>query len=215
MKAKNKEYRVSKEYLLATSSFKMVLYNANRGVCDHVQDSQLSMIFRELPPIPQPSENLKLLLLKFNSLNNPNLGSTISGENRDISKSKNRKFANGKINGFIAFRTFYCKSILNPNHQRILSKQLGKIWQKEITKDDWNLYALTYNLRDDKTLHFVEWLCNALNIKSPILPEVIKPDLPILPRETKPVRSVKRQYWIFESSIKNTVEDVYLASPQS
>lgn len=144
-----------------------------------------------LPKIPATTDELDMILTTFKSLNRDN---TQEKTRRLISKFK-------KINGFIAFRSFYTKSIRNPKSQRLLSRSLGQIWDHYPNKKVWNRYAQEYNEtaeEQDKT--FVEWLSTRLNL-----------DLGFT-RRIPETNIVKNGQWLISSgtSRRNTVKDVYL-----
>nr|AZQ56674.1 MAT alpha 1 protein [Suhomyces bribrorum] len=183
----------------AISTFRLQVNIPCRTKTQLNQHPQEGLIRQTLPRIPLPSQQLKELLLKFNSLNDSSGNKNNSGsmsQTRNVSKS-------GKINSFIAFRTFYCKSISNPEHQRTLSTELARIWKSEPSKHQWKLYAAHYNFRDNKNMPFVEWLCKQLNIQ----------DNP--KTEEKLLISIRSEYWSFdEVQIRNPVEDVYLTHSQ-
>lgn len=112
-----------------------------------------------LPPLPNPSNNIKNILLSINNLDHIERERPIVL--RAINSTTKRLFA--KIDGFIAFRSFYAKSIKNIHYQRLLSSLLSTAWKSEVTKDVWRTYAIFYNASERKS-DFVNWLCSSLNL---------------------------------------------------
>nr|AZQ56645.1 MAT alpha 1 protein [Suhomyces anneliseae] len=198
----NKEESPKKDRNCRYLSFKLLGFGSG-AKCSYDVDHKFKegLICQNMPAIPSPSPQLKELLLKFNSLND-----TTQKKQNNLQGSKSQRKSISKkrnINGFIAFRTFYSKSVFNPKHQRSLSSELAKLWKTEPSKTQWNLYARVYNSRDDKELQFVEWLCTALNIKK---------DTYLHDAETILI-SIKRLNWQFQSAQnKNPIEDVYLTT---
>lgn len=113
-----------------------------------------------LPPLPQPSEHLKSVLLTINNMEHSSMSVTAS---RPSFSSKGRKVKCAKINGFFAFRSFYAKSIKNIHYQKILSSLLSSAWKVEESKDTWRRYAIIYN-ESRRDSDFVHWLCKSLNL---------------------------------------------------
>lgn len=113
-----------------------------------------------LPPLPQPSEHLKSVLLTINNMDHSNMSATAS---RPSFSGKGRKVQCAKINGFFAFRSFYAKSIKNIHYQRILSSLLSAAWKAEESKETWRRYAIIYN-ESRRDSDFVQWLCKSLNL---------------------------------------------------
>ncbi|CCE86960.1 Piso0_005485 [Millerozyma farinosa CBS 7064] len=171
--------------------------------------SSSSILFlTELPSLPSPSLELKNILLNFSSANNEfdndewdffGLGS----DNKSPKKTTPRRYKpkarrTRNLNGFMAFRSFYSRSISNVEHQRQLSSLLGSLWQTEPNKNIWNRYAIEYNTRATNQ-DFVEWLCKALS-------------LPLDVFSIPSTSTVKNNKWLFTSNNNyNAVEDVYYA----
>nr|AZQ56685.1 MAT alpha 1 protein [Suhomyces emberorum] len=155
-----------------------------------------SFICATMPPIPVPSEELKKLLIQFNTLNEPSI---LLNDFKRV-KTKGKQITNfGKINGFIAFRSFYCKNIKNSVHQILLSSELANIWRDEINKKTWSLYAYLYNVRDDKSIPFVIWLCETLRMKSTFKPSI-----------QRDLHTIKNNTTLYGTmNFKDAVEDVY------
>nr|AZQ56639.1 MAT alpha 1 protein [Suhomyces atakaporum] len=184
-------------------SFKMNKYKFS-PVVDTTSLMSHPVINAKLPPIPNPSERLRLLLLTYNALNNPP-NKEVLGCAKDIMAPRVRnKKRYGKINGFIAFRTFYCKSVLNSNHQRSLSKHLAEIWRTEQQKNQWKLYAAVYNLRERTDIPFVEWLCKCLNIGEDLSTSSISPKL---------IVTESQGSFLSSASTKSVIEDLFLVKP--
>ncbi|CUM68277.1 uncharacterized protein PRCAT00005999001 [Priceomyces carsonii] len=158
----------------------------------------------EIPFLPIPSDDLKSLLLEFNNINVP-----VSLGNETITKRANRRASRHlknmkikKINGFIAFRSFYSRLITNPDHQRQLSVLLGKLWVNEPNRATWNRYAIEYNalLGNSRGQYkpFVEWLCDTLHLNG---------EEKVEETYTNVVSNIT---WEFSSRCQdNKVEDVY------
>lgn len=117
-------------------------------------DNRVFRIF-ELPAIPPPSKALTALLLKYNGLNS-------AANKSEKVKGQPKRKRNRRINGFLAFRSFYSASILDIEHQRELSTLLGKIWIEEENQLIWNKLAEAYNIdKLDAKLQFCSWICEA------------------------------------------------------
>lgn len=133
-------------------------FRANKGLIPQFGSSASwqSEVFSiyELPPIPPPSSALTKLLLKYNSL------SKIRCQYLPCKDQVKIKRATGRINGFLAFRVFYSKSIQSTAFQRELSILLGKIWFEEENKAIWKRLADAYNLDEQNSkLEFFDWIC--------------------------------------------------------
>lgn len=152
----------------------------------------------KLPALPEPSMSLQKVLLEFNVLNQATASrdsNTKARSKKLVTSSKDRR-----MNGFFAFRAFYCRSILDPLHQRRLSILLGKIWENEPGKLTWSRYATEFNARKIKS-DFVEWLCGRLHFDL----KVRQPFITV----------VRNDRWKFSTeSTLNSVEDVYLEKKQ-
>ncbi|EGW31993.1 uncharacterized protein SPAPADRAFT_71531 [Spathaspora passalidarum NRRL Y-27907] len=116
-----------------------------------------------LPKLPEPSEELKKVLLRYN----------IVKELAPLQEQKRKKLRPKlklkPINSFMAFRSFYTKSISNPEYQRELSCLLAQIWIDEPNKAIWNQYTESYNqyiLSSGAKYNFVNWLCKMLDIEA-------------------------------------------------
>lgn len=144
-----------------------------------------------LPTLPSPSNELHQLLLEYGILND------IQWDENKTKTKKSKKSKLKAINSFIAFRSFYSRTISNPNHQRELSSKLADIWKTEPSQEIWNQYAQSYNnyllLPGIKT-NFVDWLYTVLDLK-------VEPALVIL--ETEPFDDNSPM-------LSGTIEDVYL-----
>lgn len=118
------------------------------------------LLFQVLPELPKPSKKVEGILLHCNSNSNEKFDTKgsikVSKRRKKTKKTKKRK-----INGFIAFRTFYSRSIGDSTTQKQLSSKLGEAWGSEQNREIWNCYALRYNetggLND-----FITWLLKNL-----------------------------------------------------
>ncbi|KAG7805696.1 hypothetical protein KL921_005399 [Ogataea angusta] len=115
-----------------------------------------------LPQIPTTSPSLKRLLSEYGSKDN---GSDRS--NKVARKKPTRhKVQKGRkrLNGFMAFRSFYSRNITNYNSQKALSQALAHAWNREKHQQVWSLYATQYN--HSKSMEpFSKWLDLKLNKK--------------------------------------------------
>lgn len=139
-----------------------------------------------LPNLPKPSPELKRTLIEFNN--------EVLRESTRKRKKQTIYTKKGKINGFMAFRAFYSRSIFSSERQRQLSVLLSKVWAKDSNQGVWNRYADEYN-KDERKLYFVEWLCDALSIE-------VKSE-------------VSHQYTSKEPSRSGEVEDIFAVTHQS
>lgn len=109
----------------------------------------------KIPKIPRASEALLKVLEEFQS---PNylvpLDNSIGRGAKRISRTKPH------VNGFLAFRIYYCsrlQSLVNMDQQRKFSTLISEVWKDEQHKNTWKRFASEYN-RSDKNLSFPEWL---------------------------------------------------------
>lgn len=156
--------------------------------------------FSDLPSLPFPSTDLQDVLVKYNQMNDG--GSYVDSLFNPLSikkKSRRCKLRSNKtkcLNGFLAFRSFYSRSIFNVDHQRQLSSLLGKLWRKEPNQEVWNRYAIEYN-NQASNQDFVGWLCMALGL------QLRNIEFPF-------INKVKNEKWLFSSrNNDNAVEDIY------
>ncbi|RLV95281.1 Mating-type-like protein ALPHA1 [Spathaspora sp. JA1] len=142
-----------------------------------------------LPNLPQPSEELRRVLLSYSI--QKEWVPVLKGKKKTVkSKSKLKP-----INSFMAFRSFYTRSISNPEYQRELSRKLAGVWIEERNKAIWNQYAESYNqyiLSSNAKYDFVNWLLKVLNIE-----EVGKSEPDLTNGRT-------------ETILSGTVEDIYM-----
>lgn len=153
------------------------------------------VFFSDFPSLPTPSMDLQKILVKFNQDQiEGNLWK--SNTNMSLRKNKSRWKKTRCLNAFIAFRSFYSRSISNVEQQRQLSKLLGELWKNEPNQAIWNRYAIEYNSLSVNQ-EFVDWLLTALGLD--------------LQSFTIPCTStVKNENWEFSSrNNENSVEDVY------
>lgn len=171
-----------------------------RPVISEVRKLQHVFSSTDIPDLPIPSSSLKKLLFEFNNL--------AQDENiikhPSLARKKTKTLISYKINGFIAFRSFYAKSIPNPVYQRKLSRSLADIWSEEENKEVWERYSQMYKVSkaylNNKT--FVEWLCERLK-----LDHDRKCNVAI--SRMAPTNHTVTKSWEFVSR-HNVVEDIYL-----
>ncbi|ODV95197.1 hypothetical protein PACTADRAFT_33775 [Pachysolen tannophilus NRRL Y-2460] len=113
--------------------------------------------FSSLPPLPKIPDNLKDKLEVYAS-------KYVTKEKGKIHQSKVAKKMKKKMNGFMAYRSFYTKNINNVTQQTELSAILAKSWSMDdVNQTIWKRYATQYNKESSNT-PFVEWLHKELNI---------------------------------------------------
>lgn len=120
------------------------------------------LAFHGLPALPKPSKKLESILLKFNKHTNR----LIIGKEPCRAPRKRKSTQKRRINGFIAFRAFYSRSIRDPAVQKQLSTMLGKVWGAEPNQHVWDCYALRYNETGGQE-EFMTWLMQNLKSKKP------------------------------------------------
>lgn len=159
------------------------------------------VFFTELPSLPTPSIDLQDILVRFNQtrgnyIDDSSWGSQIFDMKMSTRKSRIRCKKTRCLNGFMAFRSFYSRSISNVEHQRELSTLLGKLWKDEPNREIWNRYAIEYNSQAINQ-DFVDWLFRALGLEVKTF--------------TFPSTStVRNENWTFSSrNNENAVEDIY------
>ncbi|KAL6451210.1 MTLALPHA1 Mating-type-like protein ALPHA1 [Candida maltosa Xu316] len=126
------------------------------------QSQKFGFRLGSLPPIPTPTAALSELLLEYGLLNE------INWDTSSTKTAKSKKSKLKPINSFIAFRSFYSRSISNPEHQRELSSKLAELWTTDPNKEIWNQYTESYNnylLSPGASMNFVDWLYDSLDIK--------------------------------------------------
>lgn len=155
------------------------------------------IFFSEIPPLPEPSPGLKEVLERFNG----------NGENARCRRSqvevpflghkkRSRSKTGHRLNGFMAFRSFYSRSVFDAEYQRQLSSILGSLWKNEPKQDVWNRYAIEYNSRASKE-DFIEWLTRVLGLENR---SFCDPSTNV----------VKNNKWQFSSNTQDcSVEDIY------
>lgn len=153
------------------------------------------IFFSELPPLPEPSPGLQDVLERYNEKR----GSDCSGQflfSCSNHKRKSRSKTGHRLNGFMAFRSFYSRSVFDVEHQRQLSSILGSLWKNEPRQDVWNRYAIEYNSRATKE-DFIEWLTRTLGLE-------------VLSLSNPSTNIVKNNKWQFSSNTQDcSVEDIY------
>lgn len=212
MKKKKKclKFRIEKpvnkgDYIQRINKFKLNSRNSVKENQDR-STSCMNLGLSIFPNLPIPSSSLKEVLLKFNSLIEVNESST--SKSRKTIKPKTRKPVlkpssddkkqkRPNINGFIAFRTFYCKFVFSLEHQKQLSSLLAKLWYDEPSKDVWKTYAYGFN-SCNQDQGFFEWLCSNLGIDL----SGLQPDYATFIRLTP------------RDGLLNKIEDIYLPSNQ-
>ena len=159
------------------------------------------VFFTELPSLPTPSIDLQEILIRFNQATrncagDSSWGSQLFDMKVPTRKSRIRCKKTRCLNGFMAFRSFYSRSIYNVEHQRELSTLLGKLWKNEPNKAIWNRYAIEYNSQAINQ-DFVDWLFKALGLEVETFP---------IPYTS----TVRNESWTFSSlNNENAVEDIY------
>lgn len=121
--------------------------------------------FSQLPDIPEPPNELKCLLEKLKDNENT------SKKRRQTRKPTNRtvtKQPKTKLNGFMAYRTYFSQEIYSIKDQRELSSCLGKSWATDKSQLIWQRYATEYNARPVQcsSLSFLEWLLKSTGNES-------------------------------------------------
>lgn len=161
------------------------------------------VFFTDLPQVPHPSDELRVILDKFcgEDMFLDACGKILTDTHKKLGrKCKPRK--NKRINGFMAFRSFYCRSIFNVEHQRQLSTLLGNVWKNEPNKAVWNRYAIEYNTQLPDA-DFVDWLCTSLGFG-------------VGDSTDSATSVVKNDSWQFSSTNStNAVEDIYFLGADS
>ncbi|KAG7885287.1 hypothetical protein KL936_005417, partial [Ogataea polymorpha] len=108
-----------------------------------------------LPQIPTTSPLLKRLLTEYGAIDNGkdslNKVAPKKSSRHRVQKEKKR------LNGFMAFRSFYSRNIANYNSQKALSQDLADAWNREKHQQIWSLYAIQYNHSKSKE-PFSRWL---------------------------------------------------------
>lgn len=159
--------------------------------------NQFTFSVNELPKLPVTSDSLYKLLSKYTNSRTTKKNHVLINKYKNKTKKKSMR----KINGFIAYRLFYSRSIPSIKYQREFSVQLGKLWINESNKMIWERYAQEYNeniLSLSGDLDFVDWLCQSLNID-------------LIPETTIKTNIVQNDLWSsYTNNFKNTVEDIYI-----
>lgn len=105
-----------------------------------------------IPALPEPSETI------INSLAECDASMDDIDLFKPSNRSKRRKAVKRRrLNGFIAFRSYYSRAAKSHSSQRKLSSLLAKVWKEEANKHVWSTYASVYNEtggNDD----FILWL---------------------------------------------------------
>lgn len=155
----------------------------------------------ELPLIPELSEDLRVLMVEFDLLNSVDSRLHQNRRKKPIRMLK-------KINAFIAYRSFYTTSVVNPKHQTELSKQLAATWKTEHRKDVWRLYATLYNeavARGEVVINFVQWLRESLELNPPA------PEVSGSYQTPEPSMTISTEEWTFVSAERpQIVENIFL-----
>lgn len=111
---------------------------------------------QSLPQLPKVSDSLKELLVKYPKKTS---GTIVGGSKKKFHK----------VNGFIAYRSFYTKNLSNGNAQRELSKELAKEWKCDKHRNTWSTYAAIYNSQiEDRSCKepFVAWLLRSIGVNA-------------------------------------------------
>lgn len=88
-----------------------------------------------LPSLPDPSPRLLDLIEKSNS-NTTKLA---------FKSAKLKLMKKRKMNGFMAFRSYYSSLLRSLDCQRELLSTLATLWKEEYGKNVWRFYAVQYN----------------------------------------------------------------------
>lgn len=136
--------------------------------CDpHIADQHPAFTVLQatrLPDIPLPSSRLQNLLCQYQFDDiHANKKASRSKKNRAGTDQKRKR----RMNGFIAFRSFYSKTIKGTSHQKELSSKLAAIWKDEPSHQTWNCYALQYNATGGEET-FVNWLNRKLGFENAV-----------------------------------------------
>lgn len=110
-----------------------------------------SFYLSNFPYIPLLSKGFHNVLARFNT--------TDFERKLSRSRKKGNRVLKKKLNGFIAFRTYYSRSVHNVDLQRQLSSFLATAWQKEGNKEVWNRFAAEYSAQATD-MGFPQWLDN-------------------------------------------------------
>lgn len=140
----------------------MMSLSANEEVKtgDHIysRSSQFCVLrLGELPKLPRESENLQAILRRFDCVPCSHVPK--------LTKQKNRKMLKRRLNGFIAFRSFYSRRVNSSLMQKELSSLLGQVWKREPNRSVWICYALQYNETGGEE-NFIDWLYRNLGLAS-------------------------------------------------
>nr|QFP92358.1 silenced mating-type protein ALPHA1 [Ogataea thermomethanolica (nom. inval.)]QGW56840.1 mating-type protein ALPHA1 [Ogataea thermomethanolica (nom. inval.)] len=119
------------------------------------------LILSDLPEIPVASHFLTKALATFAIPNSLKTRSTPKVAKQALKKHLSKK---KRLNGFLAFRSFYSHNVLGYHNQKVLSRVLAQAWGKEPHQIIWSRYALEYNHSNTK-LSFHEWLCDQIGQK--------------------------------------------------
>ncbi|ODV57904.1 uncharacterized protein ASCRUDRAFT_165243 [Ascoidea rubescens DSM 1968] len=139
--------------------------------------------FSPHPPIPNPSKELSIYLSTLKS----------SEKNHYLHRqNKFERYSKRRLNGFMAFRSYYSKKIIGVAKQREISTVLAKFWKIENHQDTWKTLALVYNSQK-RNISFTDWL----NITQQ---ENENHDKTMVPSET-PFNSTK--------PLEGTIQDIY------
>lgn len=138
-----------------------------------------------LPELPEPSEYIKDILAACKT--------RIKAEPLQSNKRSRRKAnTRRRLNGFIAFRAFYSRTVRDSQLQKHLSSLLGKAWKAEINRNVWEIYATLYNeTGGDES--FLNWLLSRLNLSNPTS-----------------VLVASRDKMVCRKTVHSKVEDIYL-----
>lgn len=146
------------------------------------------LAFNNIPAMPAASTELEQLLRSFGT------STTAFRKSKNFLKRNRGPHARKKrkVNGFIAFRAFYSRSIPGTARQRDLSSKLAQIWKSEPNSHIWNLYAIHYNATGGNKL-FLAWLDESLGFN----------------REG---RTTSVTLLVYQGQLRNRVEDVFLSA---
>lgn len=110
-----------------------------------------------MPEIPEAPLELQQLLehLKAQDIGERKIRAPKKSNNK-----LNTKKPKTKLNGFMAYRTFFSQDIYSIKDQREVSSCLGRCWATDKSQLIWKRYATEYNVRPSQfsNMPFLEWL---------------------------------------------------------
>lgn len=116
---------------------------------------QNSFYFNSLPKIPKCYKQLEELLLEFNK----KIGIIRTMSTSQKKSNSRKKVFKRRLNGFIAYRSYYSKNIHDSSLQIEVSKRLAIVWKNDPSANIWKRYAFEYN-KSNENISFLSWLDN-------------------------------------------------------